>query len=60
MDLPSIGPATVAGVRNAGLGGIAVRAGGVIVAEPVALAAAADAAGIFVVGMASGAGEPPP
>jgi DUF1009 family protein len=59
MDLPSIGPETVAGVRKAGLGGIAVRAGAVILAEPAVFAAAADAAGIFVVGIRVGSSERP-
>jgi UDP-2,3-diacylglucosamine hydrolase len=59
IDLPAVGPATVAAVGAAGLGGLALRAGGVIVAEPAAVAAAADAAGLFVVGFAAGASEPP-
>ena len=53
MDMPSIGPATVEAVLRAQLAGIAVLAGGVIVAEPAALAAAADRAGIFVAGVLS-------
>jgi DUF1009 family protein len=52
FDLPSIGPATVDGAARAGLGGIAVLTGGTIMAEPVALAAAADRAGLFVAGVA--------
>ena len=51
FDLPTIGPRTVAEAARAGLAGIAVVAGGSIIAEPVAVAAAADKAGIFVVGM---------
>jgi DUF1009 family protein len=51
FDLPSIGPHTVDGVVRAGLAGIAVIAGATIIAEPVALAAAADRANIFVIGM---------
>jgi DUF1009 family protein len=52
FDLPAIGPATVTGVARAGLAGIAVTAGAAIVAEAVEMAAAADAAGIFVTGIA--------
>ncbi|MCZ7643100.1 MAG: UDP-2,3-diacylglucosamine diphosphatase LpxI [Pseudorhodoplanes sp.] len=36
FDLPSIGPKTVTGVAEAGLAGLAVIAGGTIVAEPAA------------------------
>jgi len=52
FDLPAIGPATVAGAARAGLAGIAVMAGGAIVAEPAEVGAAADRAGIFVTGIA--------
>src|SRR5215470_4994681 len=48
FDLPAIGPATVEGAARAGLAGIAVMAGGAIVAEPAAVGTAADRAGIFV------------
>ena len=51
FDLPSIGPITVEGAANAGLAGIATLAGETIMAEPAALAATADRAGLFVVGM---------
>ena len=51
FDLPAIGPRTVEEAARAGLAGIAVAAGGSIVAEPAAAAAAADAAGVFVVGI---------
>lgn len=51
FDLPSIGPKTVEGVARAGLAGVAVLAGETIVAEPAAMAAAADKAGLFVVGV---------
>lgn len=54
FDLPSIGPHTVDSVVRAGLAGIAVTAGETIVAEPEALVEAADAAGVFVVGLAAG------
>jgi UDP-2,3-diacylglucosamine hydrolase len=52
FDLPTIGPATVAGAARAGLAGIAVMAGAAIVAEPAEVGAAADRAGIFVTGIA--------
>jgi UDP-2,3-diacylglucosamine hydrolase len=51
FDLPAIGPRTVEGVARAGLAGIAVVAGGAIIAEPAAVAVAADKAGVFVVGI---------
>ncbi len=51
LDLPAIGPPTVEAVAAAGLGGIAVVAGSTLVAEPERLAAAADRAGVFVVGV---------
>lgn len=52
VDLPTIGPETVEGAAAAGLAGIAVEAGGALVVERQAVAAAADAAGLFVVGVA--------
>jgi DUF1009 family protein len=51
LDLPSIGPQTVAGAAKARLAGLAVTAGSAIVAEPQRLREAADAAGLFVVGV---------
>lgn len=51
FDLPAIGPRTVAEAARAGLRGIAVVAGSAIIAEPGAVAAAADKANIFVVGI---------
>jgi UDP-2,3-diacylglucosamine hydrolase len=52
FDLPSIGPDTVLHAAQAGLVGIAVVAGGTIVAEPQRLIEAADANGLFVQGRA--------
>ena len=52
FDLPTIGPSTVAGASRAGLAGIAAVAGATIVAQPAQVGAAADAAGIFVAGIA--------
>jgi DUF1009 family protein len=51
FDLPSIGPHTVEAASRAGLAGIAVVAGGAIIAEPIRVAQAADHAGLFVVGV---------
>ncbi len=51
LDLPSIGPPTVAGAARAGLAGIAVVAGAAVIAEADRVAAAADEAGLFVIGI---------
>ena len=56
IDLPSIGPQTIEMAQKAGIAGIAVAAGGAVIAEPQEVAAAADRANLFVVGVA--AGEP--
>jgi len=55
IDLPAIGAETVTQAAEAGLRGIAVEAGGTIVADAAAMVRAADAAGLFVVGVAAGA-----
>ena len=55
FDLPAIGPRTVEEAARAGLAGSAVIAGAGILAEPDAVARAADKAGIFVVGIKAGA-----
>jgi UDP-2,3-diacylglucosamine hydrolase len=52
FDLPSIGPDTVLHAAQAGLAGIAIVAGGTILAEPQRLVEAADANGLFVLGRA--------
>jgi DUF1009 family protein len=54
FDLPSIGPITVDRVLAAGLAGIAVVAGGTIIADADQLVRAADRANIFVVGIPAG------
>jgi DUF1009 family protein len=51
IDLPTIGPQTVAGAARAGLAGIAVVAGEAIMAEPGRVTQAADRERIFIVGM---------
>jgi DUF1009 family protein len=53
FDLPTIGVRTVDGVREAGLAGIAVAAGATQIVDPQAVIAAADAAGLFVTGVAA-------
>jgi DUF1009 family protein len=50
LDLPAIGPATVRGAAAAGLAGVAVSAGGVMIIGYGEAVAAADAAGIFLWG----------
>ncbi|MFZ3360000.1 MAG: UDP-2,3-diacylglucosamine diphosphatase LpxI [Xanthobacteraceae bacterium] len=57
FDLPSIGPRTVENVARAGLAGLAVAAGSTMIAEADAVIAAADRAGIFIVGVGEGAGR---
>lgn len=54
FDLPTIGPQTVANAARASLAGIAVAAGNTIMADPADLIAAADRAGLFVVGVSGG------
>lgn len=48
IDLPLIGPETVAGAARARLAGIVVEAGGVMVLDKPATVAVADKAGLFV------------
>jgi UDP-2,3-diacylglucosamine hydrolase len=50
-DLPTVGPRTVEGVGSARLAGIAVAAGTTIAAEPQAMIASADKAGLFIMGI---------
>jgi DUF1009 family protein len=51
IDLPTIGPHTVTEAARAGLAGIAIMAGEAIIAEPHAVAAAADREKVFVFGI---------
>jgi DUF1009 family protein len=51
LDLPSMGPQTVAHAKRAGLAGIAVTAGSTILAEPERIGATADRDNLFVVGV---------
>ena len=50
-DLPTVGPETIRGAAAAGLRGVAFEAGGTILADVEATVAAADAAGIFLLGL---------
>ena len=50
LDMPAIGPTTVAAIAAAGLTGVAVEAGRTLVADVGAVAAAADAAELWVFG----------
>jgi DUF1009 family protein len=52
LDLPTIGVTTLEGAVAAGLRGIAVEAGGSLMMDRAELAAAADRAGLFVIGVA--------
>ena len=56
FDLPSIGPRTIENAVRAGLAGVAVTAGSTIIAEAAEVAAAADRAKIFVIGVPEGTG----
>ena len=57
IDLPTVGPATVEKAAAAGLRGIAVEAGGTLLVKREAAIAAADRAGLFLVGLAPDGGE---
>lgn len=57
IDLPAIGPETVAGAARAGLAGIAWEAGGVLLLDRDATVAAAAAAGLFLWSRASDMGS---
>lgn len=50
LDLPAVGPGTIRGAAAAGLAGVAVRAGGVMILGYAETVAAADAAGLFLWG----------
>ena len=53
FDLPTIGPRTIEGAAAAKLAGVATVAGNTIVVEPQTMIEAADAAGLFVTGLAA-------
>ncbi len=51
VDVPAIGLHTIEMLVKYGIGGIAVEAGGILVIEREAVIAAADKAGVFIIGM---------
>lgn len=55
FDLPSIGPRTIEGIAEAGLAGLAVIAGGTIIADPQIVVQKADRAKVFVAGFGESA-----
>jgi UDP-2,3-diacylglucosamine hydrolase len=59
LDLPSVGTGTVAAAAQAGLAGIAVEAKGAITDDLEKLIGAADAAGLFIVGVPAGVARAP-
>ncbi len=56
-DLPTIGPSTIRAAAAAGLRGVAFEAGGTLLAGREATIAAADAAGLFLLGIDPNEGE---
>lgn len=56
-DLPAIGPNTIGGAVAAGLRGVAFEAGGTLLHDRPACVAAADASGLFLLGVAPGHAE---
>lgn len=60
VDLPAIGPRTMTNAARAGLAGVAVASGSTLVLDSAATTAAADALGLFLVGLpATGGPEAP-
>lgn len=59
VDMPAIGPATIDGAYKAGLSGIAVEAGRVLVAQRDLTLSRADDARLFVEGVDDGHIQPP-
>jgi DUF1009 family protein len=53
VDLPTIGPATIARAAASGLRGIAIEAGATIVLDHAETVAAADASGLFLIAVVS-------
>lgn len=51
VDLPTVGPRTIDLVAAAGLAGIAIEAGGALISDRDEALAAADQAGVFLVGI---------
>ena len=59
VDMPTIGPLTVAGVVAAGLAGIVIEAGRVMIAERSETLEAAEKSGTFILAAADGTLRPP-
>jgi DUF1009 family protein len=51
VDVPAIGMRTIENLAQYGIGGLAVEAGGTLVIEREAVIAAADRAGVFIIGI---------
>jgi DUF1009 family protein len=58
IDLPSVGPRTIEAAARARLAGVAVVAGGTVIADPDLIARTADREGLFVIGVRDTAREP--
>ena len=58
IDMPVIGPQTVATAAERGLAGIAVAAGNVLVADKAEVIRGANGAGLFVMGVAGASSSP--
>ena len=56
-DLPTIGPATLRAAAAAGLRGVAFEAGGTLLVDRAGCVAAADAAGLFLLGIDAPPGD---
>ena len=57
VDMPAIGPATVDGVRDAGLAGIAAEADKVVIADRASALMRADESGVFIEGVRDDASD---
>jgi DUF1009 family protein len=55
IDLPVIGAATIKAVAEAGLSGLVLEAGGVILLDPEAIYETAERSGLFILGVKAGA-----
>jgi DUF1009 family protein len=59
IDLPTIGVATIVAAARAGLAGVVGEAGALLIVEREAVIQTANDLGLFIVGVAPEAGEPP-
>lgn len=57
VDLPAIGPRTIERLVEAGLRGVAVEAGRSLILSRKATLAAAEEAGVFILGLKEGNGQ---